>query len=188
VEGSDTFGTPQVEARQAYGTRVVPEAEALRLALLTIGLVMLVPSAVLFAGGIVELLGSFGGSGYSTDRYDEFLLAVSVLEASRLTGAVTVGALLLLASWKPPVVSVRSLLYPALVMFGVYMVFIGVIGIAFQVAQMTLFDESIGAGVILFGVVYHLPEILGGMVLLLIGMGGFSRTRQGPRVVGSWSG
>lgn len=194
MEGVGTLdGAPRGEPFPWNVQRTEGEAGALRMALLVIGAIMLIPGLVVFALGVFSLFEYAGELSRLIDQlgsHGSFFMALQVISIVDAVGMTVTGLLLVAISWKPAVLSVRALLYPALVIGGVYLVFTWFMGLAMSAAYVVYLDWPSGLADLLIRPVYMLPALIGGIVLVRVGMRKSPKPRQGTQVVrshdGSW--
>lgn len=173
--------------------RTTDEARALRTALLVIGAVMVIPGLVAFAFGLVNLYEFVDNSTLWRDldqleRHSSFIISLQVIAVVSSLGAVVMGLLLVLLSWNPAILSVRALLYPALVIGGIYLVFTWLMDLALSAAYVVYLDWPMGLAQLVILPAYRLPALVGGIVLILVGMRRSQKPRQGTQVVRSYPG
>lgn len=179
MEGTGALAGSSTGLERSRAGQMPTEVEALRLALIVVGLMLIVPS-VAYMALLAVSLATFDHP-FSED-YSEYVLTVNLIGFVRNAGTAAIGFLLVWGSWRPAVPTVRGLLYPALVVIGTYLLFIGVMGIAMPVAHLTAFDESLSLWALLLYTTVNLPEIIGGAVLVIIGAGGSPSRWNGPVV------
>ncbi len=157
--------------------RMSSEAAALRLALMVGGIVLFVPN-VIYAVSTAYSLASL--QSFMSDDFRGYIWTANLILFVTVAGRVVIGFLLVWGSWRQAAPTVSSLLYPALIIIGTYLLFLGAIGIALSTAQFMIFDEAFSIGIILLYAAMRLPEILAGVALVLIGVGRFPRRWKGP--------
>lgn len=156
-----------------------PEAEALRLGVLVIGLVLLVPGLIRLA------LAAYSGTIYSTwehtsNEYQTYFLVTGVVSVANMLGCVVAGLLLVWISRGTHSTSVEGVLYPTLVIIGAYLLLLAVTGFL-QVAALSIVFDDLEPLMHPYYSASGVPYLLGGVALVLIGLKGIRRESRTQR-------
>ncbi|MEW5747926.1 MAG: hypothetical protein AB1793_03935 [Candidatus Thermoplasmatota archaeon] len=168
--------------------RNAEDAKALRTMLLIIGIIMLVAGLATLAHGLVDFFEFVDWTSWPMGDIEKFIVALSVIDVVDGTVGATMGLLLVMLSWRPAVLSVRALLYPALVIGGTYMVLFWVTSLASSIAYVVYLGGLRELSQFVTQPAYLLPVLVGGIVLIRVGMRTSPRPRQGTQVVRSHPG
>lgn len=169
----ESFGEPLLEDTPARDEGEFREADALRTAILVFGLVLLIPSLVLivFAVGAAVSYPDYG-----SDYFRRIIWVSRVFTVAGMVGAAVVGYLLVRIAKRRLVYSVRDMLYPALVVVGAYLMLMA----TFRFLQPVVTSYAI-IGIWDWGMaisaLFHVPYIVGGLLLVMIGRQKYPRKR-----------
>lgn len=159
--------------------------------LLIISIIMLVAGLATLAHGLVDFFASADWASWpmgDMHEVEKFFIALYVINIVDGAVGATMGLLLVMLSWRPAVLSVRALLYPALVIGGTYMVLFWVTSLASSIAYVAYIGGLGELSQLVTQPVYLLPVLVGGIVLIRVGMRSPSKPRQGTQVVRSYPG
>ena len=158
---------PTIEA----ATEDQSEGEALRTAILVYGYILLVPGIVLLC---VSALSMISLQDHGSSDFQTYVWIFQITAIIGLAISIGSGYLLVRVARKGFVYHVRSLLYPALTIIGVYMVIMAVLDVVASAAPYIAFGE-ISAVSIAISSLYQLPYVIGGVLLAMIGIKKFPR-------------
>ena len=141
------------------------EAKALRTAVIVMGYIFLVPSAILLVLTALVLLAN--PPDFGSDDMRRYVWVSYITSALGMVCALMIGFLLVRVAKRRLFYTIGDILYPSLVIVGVYLLLIAVVRVLSTTLQSALaVGWNTGMAV---SYLYQVPFIVGGILLILIG-------------------